>query len=290
VIEACLDGLRAQTFRDFDAIVVNSSDDERTGELVRGGFPEVRFEQSPVRLYPHAARNRGVELAEGELLVFTDPDTRAWPDWLERLVGAAAEGHELVVGATVLGGASWFECGVHLCKFSSVLGASPPGRRAVAATANALCTRRLWDAVGPFEEAFFAGDAVLSWRATRAGHPPWFEPRAVVEHRHGENVGSLWRERLHRGADFTTARAAYERWSRARLAARLPASPAVALLMLGRTARDAARCGCFGAFLSTLPLQVVADVGWALGETRALARMLGAGDERPSWSRSLSRQ
>ena len=40
---------------------------------------------------------------------------------LERLVGAAAEGHELVVGAMVLGGASWFECGVHLCKFSSVL-------------------------------------------------------------------------------------------------------------------------------------------------------------------------
>ena len=134
-IEACLKGLERQSFRDFETIVVESSQDEETAEIV-ARFPGVIFEQSPQRLFPHAARNRGVELAGGSLLVFTDPDTRARPDWLEQLVAAADAGHELVVGANAVSEQTWSERGVHLCKYSPVLAGLPPGPRWVASTSK----------------------------------------------------------------------------------------------------------------------------------------------------------
>src|SRR5919108_4634016 len=75
--------LRDQAFRDFETIVVDSSPAEATETLLRSEFPEVTYERSQRRLIPHEARNRGVELARGELLVFTDPDCVPRPDWIE---------------------------------------------------------------------------------------------------------------------------------------------------------------------------------------------------------------
>jgi hypothetical protein len=43
----------------FETIIVNSSPEDRTAKLVAERFPAARFEQSPHRLLPHAARNRG---------------------------------------------------------------------------------------------------------------------------------------------------------------------------------------------------------------------------------------
>src|ERR1700693_1391483 len=84
----CLARLREQRFRDFEVVLVNSSPEPATADLTRRHFPEARFEQSPVRLLPHAARNAGVRLAQGEILVFTDPDCYMHPDTLEQLVAA----------------------------------------------------------------------------------------------------------------------------------------------------------------------------------------------------------
>jgi len=149
-IADCLQSLRGQTFRDFEVIVVNSSPEERTRLIVEERFSEVRFEQAPARLLPHAARNRGVERARGELLVFTDPDCRARPDWLERLVQSLDAGHRLVCGAIELSETGWFARGVHLCKYSFRLSGLSGGPSSVAGTANAGCSRDLWNAVGPF--------------------------------------------------------------------------------------------------------------------------------------------
>jgi len=115
--EGSLRAIESQTFRDFEVIVVNSSPESRTGEIVTSRFPSVRFVQSPVRLYPHAARNRGVEDATGELIVFTDPDCIAAEDWLEKLVEAVDRGCGIAVGGMGLVRPTWQETGIHLQKF-----------------------------------------------------------------------------------------------------------------------------------------------------------------------------
>ena len=102
----CLESLRRQSYRNFEIIVVNSSPESETAKVV-SNYPEVKFIQSEVRLYPHAARNRGLEEARGEMFLFIDPDCLAEPDWMETLVRAAERGADLVVGAMDLVEKSW---------------------------------------------------------------------------------------------------------------------------------------------------------------------------------------
>jgi GT2 family glycosyltransferase len=273
-IEGFLESLRKQTFADFETIIVNSSPEDQTAKLVAEHFPAAHFEQSPRRLLPHAARNRGVDLARGRLLVFTDPDCVAAAGWLSALVAASKRGHGVVVGAMDLAGGTAYERAVHLCKFSSWLPGGPEGRRAIAPTANVLYTREVWEAVGPFRGDSFSSDTLHSWRAAAKGFHPWFEPRAVVVHRHGGDMRSFLRERRARGEDFARLRIAEEKRSRAWAALHLLALPAIPLLELARVGRRAISSGWTQAFVWTAPLQLAANTAWALGEARTHARII----------------
>jgi len=278
VIGGCLEALGRQTFRDFEAIVVNSSPEDRTREIACKEFPEVTFLESPTRLLPHAARNRGVQVASGRLLVFTDADCRGAPDWLERLVQAEESGRQVVCGAIEPEGSSWFELGIHFCKYSFRLSSLRGGPCAIAGTANACYSRNVWDVVGPFDGQRFAGDGLLSWRAARRGWQPWFEPRAVVRHVFHPSLTAFWRERKERGTDFARVRTGFEMWSRYRLLAYLIAFPLLPLLQLVRAGRDAISGGWVAVFLSTLPVQYLGHLGWSVGEVRAHWHLLRGQD------------
>lgn len=278
-IGACLAAMREQTVPGAQVIVVNSSPDDRTGAIVTGSFPEVDYVESGERLLPHAARNLGARRARGDVLVFTDPDCAAAPDWLERLLDAQAAGHELVVGGMDVGGRGRFERGVHLVKFWWLLPGLEPGRRWIAPTANVAYSRRMWELAGPFEESKYASDGLTSWHATRAGgQEPWFEPRARVLHRHAGTVGSLWRERVMRGEEFGAVRMEWERWTRARALVHALAFPALPALVLARSGRAARRAGRLRDWVVTLPTQLVGQVGWSAGELRAHLRRAAGRD------------
>lgn len=101
-VRRSLDSLAAQTFRDFEIIVVDdgSTDD---GPSVVAEYPDDR-----IRLVrqknagPGAARNRGIGEAHGELLAFLDADDEWTPDFLEENV-RALESAGPQVGAIVCG-------------------------------------------------------------------------------------------------------------------------------------------------------------------------------------------
>ena len=95
---ACLAALRGQTWRDWEAVVVDTSPDGETAAVV-AAFPEVRLLRPGWRLLPHAARNLGVAETTGPLLVFSDPDAYARQDWLARLIEAHERTGAVVVGA-----------------------------------------------------------------------------------------------------------------------------------------------------------------------------------------------
>ena len=202
----CLQALRRQTRLPDEIVVVNSSPESETAALIRGAFPEVIFEQNPVRLLPHAARNRGVELATGDVLVFTDPDCEADANWLAAMLAAVAAGHECLVGAMDVKRDSWRQWGVHLCKFHWLLPGLPAGVRVHASTGNACYTRSLWQRIGPFPGGVFCGDGVLAWRAAQAGHVPRFVPEAVVKHHHDLSLAGLCLQRFRRGQEYGRVR------------------------------------------------------------------------------------
>jgi glycosyltransferase involved in cell wall biosynthesis len=264
-----LDALRRQTFRDWELIVVNSSPDPDTGALMAARFPEHVFIQHPSRLLPHAARNLGLARARGDILVFTDPDCQAEPDWLAHLVAAHDAGRPVVGGAMGLRTRSGADWAVHLAKFYWLLPGATAGPRRVVCTASASYRRDAWERIGPFEGGLFIGDAVASWRAGRLGLQPWFEPRAIVWHTHEGSTAMYCRQFFARGGECGAARAAVGRWTRGHAALRLSAAPVAAAHEIIRAARAAARAGAGIHLVTALPRLCVYRGAWALGEARA---------------------
>jgi glycosyltransferase involved in cell wall biosynthesis len=82
------ESLRAQSFPDFEWIVVDDGSTDATANLVAEWTAKAPF---PVRYFKqdnkgkHVATNRGVELASGELMVILDSDDACVPETLERL-------------------------------------------------------------------------------------------------------------------------------------------------------------------------------------------------------------
>jgi glycosyltransferase involved in cell wall biosynthesis len=274
-LEGCLVALRRQSFQDFETFVVDSGPTEACAEIA-ARFPEVHLERSPQRLYPHAARNRGAELARGDLLVFIDPDVYAHPEWLARLVAIhEATGHT-VVGALACHGPRWRDHGIHLCKFSKWLPGGKPRPLDMSPTANMLISRAAFEAVGGFEGDLFLGDALLSWQLQDGGATLWFEPAAVVEHHHLDTVGAFLRERYRRGILFGELRARWQHHGRARnllyLAVSMP--PIRLLRILPLTLRHALTARQLGLYLVTLPLVAAGHAASLAGEAVAYGQLV----------------
>ena len=274
-----LDALRAQTFRDFETILVDSGPTDACARLLALRAEPLDCTRSAARLYPHQARNAGVERSRGRLLVFTDPDVYAAPDWLERLVATHRESEGVViVGALACHGGRWLDRGIHLCKFSKWL--SGGGRRPIdmSPTANMLIPRPLFEEMGGFcdDDEIVAGDTTLSRDLLRAGRTLLFEPRAVVEHHHLDRFGPFLGERWRRGVAYGRLRGLWLRLRRGRLLGLLIASllPVRILSNLAHCARHAARAGQLGSFFATFPVVFLGFGASILGEAKGYAAVL----------------
>jgi len=84
-LDKCLHSLEQQRYRDFETIVVDSSDDEKSKDLVKqcGNIKYVRF---PNGSNMPASRNLGIKASCGEILAFLDDDSFAYEDWLSELL------------------------------------------------------------------------------------------------------------------------------------------------------------------------------------------------------------
>lgn len=85
-VRRALDSVAAQSFPDFEAIVVDDGSTDG-GDRVAAGYPDSRFRVAgqPNR-GPGAARNRGIAEAQGDLIAFLDADDEWLPDYLEQAV------------------------------------------------------------------------------------------------------------------------------------------------------------------------------------------------------------
>jgi glycosyltransferase involved in cell wall biosynthesis len=264
-IGSCLEALERQTFRNFEVIVVDSTPDGRTAALVRRRFPSVTLNHYGERLLPHAARNQGVVLAKGNILVFTDPDCRARPDWLGALMGAHHAGHEAVGGAIENDGGCW-NTAVHMAKFSWWLPGGRAGSRPDIAAANSSYSRALWETVGPFLGTRFAGDSALNWRVRAGGRQIWFEPKAAVAHRHQSGFLRFLNERFVRGRDFGATRVERQEWSRGRCFLYLVLMPLLPFVMTWRAARYAFGSGHAITWILVSLVVLLGNAAWCGGE------------------------
>jgi len=93
-IKYALEGLRNQSFKDFEIIVSDAGSKDKTRQIAKKYGARVVIEKKPGI---SSGRNAGAKIAKGQILVFIDADTRATKDVLKIYSKALGNG---VVAAT----------------------------------------------------------------------------------------------------------------------------------------------------------------------------------------------
>ncbi|MBN4046688.1 glycosyltransferase family 2 protein [bacterium AH-315-P07] len=172
-IRRTLESVLAQSFEDFEVLVVDDGSTDAGGDVVSGlEYARVQLihqENSGVS----AARNRGISEARGKIVAFLDADDEWYPDYLENIVSLADRYPECGVYATsyVARDAEGVEQVPLMRDFPSVVDAfvfenyfaaasvsSPPlWTGTVSAAKSAL------DGVGGFPVEIASGEDLLTW-------------------------------------------------------------------------------------------------------------------------------
>lgn len=203
----CLDSLAGQSFRDFETIVVDNGSSDGSLDYLRGR-PELELVPLPENLGFAAGNNAALPLARGEYLVTLNNDTRAEPEWLERLVAVAdAYPGAGMVASRIL---SYHDpdlidsLGIAVCRDGmsrgafrglrfSTLDLEPVREVLFPSACVALYRRAMLDQIGFFDPDFFAycEDTDLGLRGRLAGWGALLARDAVVYHKYSMTSGAF---------------------------------------------------------------------------------------------------
>jgi glycosyltransferase involved in cell wall biosynthesis len=188
LVRQAVASVKAQTFRDFEIVVVDDGGTDGTYEVLSADR-ELRVLRHPGRRGVAAARNTGAAAARGEWLAFLDSDDLWLPDKLARQISWLEGAPELLICQT---DETWVRRGVRVNKPAAhrkVAGRIflPSLGRCMISPSAVMLHRRLLEDHGAFDETLPAAEDYdlwlrLTWRyevglvdeplvIKRGGHP-----------------------------------------------------------------------------------------------------------------------
>lgn len=198
-LEECLPSLRAQTFHDFEVIVVDNGSSDGSASFVRCTLPDAHVILHESELGFSRAVNLGLAEARGELVVILNNDVVLEPTWLSELVACmqrhpdagfcsskalSYQDRSRVDGAgAALAPSGWFYEVGHGVPDRGQYDAE---RELCVATGVSLMFRRcVLREIGGLDEDFGTSceDVDLTLRSFLAGHRGWYAPKSVLYHR-----------------------------------------------------------------------------------------------------------
>jgi GT2 family glycosyltransferase len=196
-LQACLDSLRAQTFRDFEVVVVDNGSTDQSLAILEGSYPEVRLVRWERNRGVAAAFNEGVRQCRGELLALLNNDMELDAHWMEAMVqaldqdpsaGAAASKILFIDRRTINSAGDFYghdgvpgNRGVHEIDRGQY---DQPEYVFGASGGAAMFRRKLFDEVGLFDQQLvsYLEDVDWAWRMQLAGYRCLYVPSAVAYH------------------------------------------------------------------------------------------------------------
>lgn len=198
-LRRCLPTVTAQTYPNYEVIVVDNASGDGSPDYIRGTFPNVRIVDTGGNLGYPGANNAGFDVARGEYLAVLNPDTTVAPDWLEELV-TALEAHPEAAMATskilLIDEPSVINAAGNLVSITGLTfcrGVGEPDAgfsviEEVPAVSGAafLIRREVVDEIGPFDPEFVAylEETDLSLRARLTGRTCILAPSSRVFHQY----------------------------------------------------------------------------------------------------------
>lgn len=198
-IGECLRVLKSQSMKPLEVIVVDDgSRDNTIREAKRFGVKVLAQKHAG----PAAARNRGARAAKGDVIIFTDADCVPERNWIKEMLSPFGDG-----------------------KIAGVQGSYKTSQKSPVARFVQLEIedryRRMWkrpsiDFIGSYSAAYrrelflksggfdenfpeaSGEDPELSFRLSKTGYKMAFNPRAIVHHRHPDNLGKYLKQKFGR--------------------------------------------------------------------------------------------
>ncbi len=200
-LEMCLRALNHQTVpRDqYEVIVVDDGSTDETVSIAEA--TGVRVIRQACRGGPAAARNAGVAVARGELVLFTDADCEPAPNWIEQLSAPFVDPE--VMGAKGVYRTRQRERMARLVQMEyqdKYARMAQQSRIDFVDTYSAAYRRRVFLENGGFDPVFYVNeDQEFSFRLARKGYRLVFVPTAVVYHQHSRTIGEYFRRKFRIG-------------------------------------------------------------------------------------------
>jgi len=196
LVQEAVASVLAQSFRDFEVVVVDDGSTDSTVEALAPYAQQVRLRLRESRGGVAAARNTGIAAARGEWLAFLDSDDLWLPEKLARQMAYLAEPPERQICQTE---ETWVRRGVRVnqprthrkiggCLFF------PSLERCMVSPSAVLLHRRLIELHGGFDEDLPAAEDYdlwlrLSWRY-EVGLVP--EPLVIKRGGHADQLSAQW--------------------------------------------------------------------------------------------------
>ena len=187
-IARCLQSLQNQTFGGPYEIIVADSSTDRTPQIIREKFPQVKLIRFERKTDPGTARNAGVKASRGEIICFIDSDCQAAADWLDQLVSVHRHYDYEAIGGAVENGndrqnnVAWAG---YMAEFREFLPQYPPADREHIPTCNISYKRHVFDKIGFFNPHYYPQeDLEFNYRLRQQGGKIFFIPSAKIFHTH----------------------------------------------------------------------------------------------------------
>jgi len=206
----CLDSVLAQTYPNFEVVVVNNVSSDATSEILElyaQKCSRVKVMQEAI-LGRGRARNIGIGIAKGSIILMTDADCTIPPNWLEIMTQPILEGREVVVqGKTARRGNSfWVSMQNNFNREFYQYSLSQRRYLNQINTKNLALKKSVLLEVGVFDSEFHnMEDFELKIRLQQSGHRIYFGKQSEVIHLQLISAGFAFWKRVDQGYWATEA-------------------------------------------------------------------------------------
>jgi glycosyltransferase involved in cell wall biosynthesis len=165
----------------YDVIVVDNKSNQDVTEVTKDF--EVKLLTESVIQSSYAARNKGIQHARGEVLVFVDSDCQATDDWLYEGIKKMYQAGSDMVGGNVVFLFSEKKANAEYYDAISYFQFEEKIKRGTCGGGNMFVKRSVFDSIGMFpQNVKSGGDVFFTKKATVFGFKLVYAPKAIVYH------------------------------------------------------------------------------------------------------------
>ena len=208
-LELCLKSVEAATILiEAEIIVVDNNSSDKSCEMIKQLFPNVRLLENEDNVGFSKANNQGVAVAKGEYICILNPDTVVAEDTFSQLITFSDSTKNIgIVSCKLIDGAGKFLpeskrnvptrlvaikklIGLSKAYYVSSVGENELGKAPVFVGAFMLLKRKLYEEVAGFDERYFmyGEDIDLSYSVLNAGYDNYYYGKTTVIHYKGEST------------------------------------------------------------------------------------------------------